>query len=817
VLNTATLRFSELICTTPQKSMFEDGLTSHASAVISISGSSEATHFIIYGGQSRDYDGRLSMLDLRTMQWKWVPIAQPARPRKKHTLTAVPGTRRLYAFGGRDAHSVFGDLVYFEYSQDLTQWTTVNVTEQMQLSGRTNLSNPNVRFEHTCTYSHAAGGLVLFGGNGTAGMRNDVWLLDTTTNLWVCKHNNDPSMLGQTAAQHAQLAAQQSGETKPLPRMSHSACLLHVNGVEHLAIYGGYTMFLVGEQMIHSDLWLLNTTTWRWTKIHPVGLPPALPPIDLDQEDEEAVLAEMLRREESEHPTRRWCHGCFVQKETTAAAAATTAAASFSNEEQKSVGPSSSSSGNTADSTSGKANSGMVASGKFVVFGGACRNAVGWMDVFDFSTMRWTREFAHPATTQVHPLINITEDGCLWINMQTRFRKTQPEAFSQPIVEEASASAAHSAISASVALPVPSSLAHSLVTSPFITATCSLDECIAFNLRHEQSIFSHPTPLPLASFVHFLVEGRVLTCPKIILVSRCPTFLSQLTSNIRDANLAQKNLIVLEGVRYIIFRCILYWMYSGDEELIVTVKSSLVHAPHPMDVDTISASLSLQPPSHPLASASSSPVSSSGGSSSRGTKRPPAGGVESDSESDLSLGTLDLERSTSEGLAKKQKGVNGEQVGRPSLEAIKPVMIHSAVVRSLDADHDVDMPDAAAASFIAAALPAAAAPFAVTQPATTAQSGDDAHALSTYIADPLEILTVADRFNLTSLCSVLEIGLSRQIDVTVVCKFLYFADIYHLAMLTQRCIIFIIQHYEEITTSVEYGSTRWFACLMNRC
>ena len=64
--------------------------------------------------------------------------------------------------------------------------------------------------------------------------------------------------------------------------------------------------------------------------------------------------------------------------------------------------------------------------------------------------------------------------------------------------------------------------------------------------------------------------------------------------------------------------------------------------------------------------------------------------------------------------------------------------------------------------------------------------------------DPLELLVAADRFNLSSLCSVVEIGLSRQLCVSAACKFLTFAETYHLRMLERLCHVFIIQRWEAV-------------------
>jgi hypothetical protein len=44
---------------------------------------------------------------------------------------------------------------------------------------------------------------------------------------------------------------------------------------------------------------------------------------------------------------------------------------------------------------------------------------------FDFASFTWRREYIRPAVLlSAEPIVNIVERGCLWQDMQRRFRRT---------------------------------------------------------------------------------------------------------------------------------------------------------------------------------------------------------------------------------------------------------------------------------------------------------------------------------------------------------------------------------------------------------
>ena len=386
-----------------------------------------------------------------------------------------------------------------------------------------------------------------------------------------------------------------------------------------------------------------------------------------------------------------------------------------------------------------------------------------WLDVYDFSTHMWSREESHLAgVSSMEPLINITDSGCLWQDMQRRFQTTQPMAFSQPTIEAAE---------------IPN--ADAFGASSSVASSSGLSACIRFNLSHEQALFHHPSPLPAGSFIHFVCEGRVLTVPKLILVSRCSTFLAAITSSMRDEALAKEGVISIEGVRYVVFRCILYFLYCGDIEFDIQV------APAASSICSRSAS------SSQLSSRSASAANSARGSKRQATDDASvstvigSGSLDDEDEEvqqSLPLSSLHMdERSggelVSSGAANGSKKTRHAKTNDEEEAKSSPVSIHLSI-----AEHSLD----AAAIHEAAAAAAAAA------------SSSSSCSPSLLRVDPLELLVASDRFGLSSLCSVLEIGLSRQLDVSVACKFAQVADTFHLGMLRERCIIFIAQQFEEI-------------------
>jgi len=779
------------------------------------------------------------------------------RARRKHSATAVPALHTIFIFGGRDRHSVFADLHAIDYS-DRWKWTCVPMAELLQAGAAAAAAgggegeggegaappfppNPAPRYGHTMTYSPQLGALILIGGFSVSGPRNDVWVCEMPPHQhsseaispavqlqrmyhspahhgagsgyrWVCKHKNDPSVLqGSYAFYQQTLRGGIRDERAPLPRFSHSSCLITLDAHEYICVYGGLVAFNQGGQAALDDLWLLSLESWEWRRIQPRNQRTrrdskekhrqdgngtsnmkssttthsaregvvhgtrhmqhgAADPHDDDDDDDDDDLSSSVHRRHrdtaatltSRIPSPRWDHYAFLIPRH--------------DERSESV----------SESVT-VAEGGWKCHDRMAIVGGSTLSTpIGWVDVFDFSTLLWSRHsttrscipdgstgwvddgvhshssvsvssssssasaVAMPSSSSTSsssppfsspilsgggliPTLPLDDSQSLWKNMQQCFNQTQPSPFHMPPVDDADTMTmmnSFSQTSTDGAEPLPPSIARA----------------IDFNMTAEHAALPIPhTPLPACSYIHLLVDGpnhdsdgsdsgrerrsvsRVISIPKVILSSRSSLFRAMLSSNLLDRQTRQYGLMRLgEGIKYEVMRAVVYYLYCGDIQFQIEHQSQ-------SQSQSQSASAGEEAVADVTGTATGSHVMMTHGdtsphpqlSSSRTVKRPPTDATS------MCTGTS----------------------------------AHGA----------------------ASALSSSSSSF--SSPLLT--------------LDPLELLVVSDRLQLSSFASVLEVGLSRQLSVGVACTFLSFAESYHLHMLTKLATIFIIQHWEEIKS--HYG------------
>ncbi|KAK9834309.1 hypothetical protein WJX81_005504 [Elliptochloris bilobata] len=189
---------------------------------------------VLFGGrQGRKYIRRTYVLDTETMLWrclKELPNSPPACA--GHTMTGA-GRHGVLAFGGA-GKKCSGALHRFHPCT--LAW------EPLAASG----AAPPPRHGHSAVWD-SRDALVVYGGTNGAAVFSDVRVLCLTTGRWEA-----PACEGAV----------------PLPRYGHSAAMVAAN---LMLVFGGCD----GQGAFLNDTYLLNTVTWRWHALAPVGSPPA--------------------------------------------------------------------------------------------------------------------------------------------------------------------------------------------------------------------------------------------------------------------------------------------------------------------------------------------------------------------------------------------------------------------------------------------------------------------------------------------------------------------------------------------------------------
>ena len=113
----------------------------------------------------------------------WTAVAQDGvhpRAREDHTLTADPGGRAAYLFGGREADgNALGDL--WRLDLDTDSW------ERLRPEG----DGPRPRFGHTATWVPGVG-LVVWAGQRGQTFFDDLWAFEPTSGKWIRISSDGP-------------------------------------------------------------------------------------------------------------------------------------------------------------------------------------------------------------------------------------------------------------------------------------------------------------------------------------------------------------------------------------------------------------------------------------------------------------------------------------------------------------------------------------------------------------------------------------------------------------------------------------------------
>lgn len=212
-LNPMTLCVTPLACPHAPSLPLPELLYAHtATAIRAHSGACSTPYLVLFGGGHDVVRNDLFILDLHSLQWRQLtppvvsttpatslprnPLSPPSTlssvdaggidslppGRRKHTCTDLPHLGVLLIHGGRNRHNVFSDSFIVDYSSEGGQWTNQPMEEAFNPAGAMagggpQNDHPNPRYGHTMVYSQSAGGVILFGGFGITGPRNDVWLL----------------------------------------------------------------------------------------------------------------------------------------------------------------------------------------------------------------------------------------------------------------------------------------------------------------------------------------------------------------------------------------------------------------------------------------------------------------------------------------------------------------------------------------------------------------------------------------------------------------------------------------------------------------
>jgi len=161
-------------------------------------------------------------------------------PRGQHTAIYDSDNQRMIVFGGHSPYYNWDDVWALSLTPGSETWT------QLAPTG----SGPGARRWHTAVYDQANDQMVVFGGSGRGGLKNDVWTLSLT--------------LGSEA--WSPLAVTGS---VPVPRGQHTA--IYSDTVQGLMVVFGGAM----TGALLNDTWALNLTTGAWTQVAQIGACPS--------------------------------------------------------------------------------------------------------------------------------------------------------------------------------------------------------------------------------------------------------------------------------------------------------------------------------------------------------------------------------------------------------------------------------------------------------------------------------------------------------------------------------------------------------------
>eukprot|EP00761_Pharyngomonas_kirbyi_P000858 gb/GECH01000859.1/.p1 GENE.gb/GECH01000859.1/~~gb/GECH01000859.1/.p1 ORF type:complete len:397 (+),score=74.70 gb/GECH01000859.1/:1-1191(+) len=219
---------------------------------------SNLTTILMFGGQHAVERGAVSFRDVYFLHldsclntnWELVRCyGEFPCHRCGHTALLIPDTHKIILYGGF-FHQALGDVYILDL--DSKYWSSIQT-----------LDSPPPRCGHVAEFiNNDPKKMVVFGGY-TLGIQrlNDLWLLDTTANLWREIQTNDTP--------------------RPSPRFYHSMVRLQPDlsdvGSDRLLVFGGRGDDNPdGSKKRFDDFHVLDTEKWEWKKIN---LPAACNPL----------------------------------------------------------------------------------------------------------------------------------------------------------------------------------------------------------------------------------------------------------------------------------------------------------------------------------------------------------------------------------------------------------------------------------------------------------------------------------------------------------------------------------------------------------
>ena len=165
--------------------------------------------------------------------------------------------------GGKVFPSLTNDLYKLDMSLDSEfYWNKLNLEKK-------NGEQPVPRWKHSATKIDETR-IVIFGGFGTKdnSRMNDVWVLDTSTDTWICRE--ELLIEASKSSKSSDLCIEHMMKSDPpCPRGSHSASIIG----DVILFFGGYGG-LGHTRKDFSDLHVLCLKSWEWFKIETTGIKP---------------------------------------------------------------------------------------------------------------------------------------------------------------------------------------------------------------------------------------------------------------------------------------------------------------------------------------------------------------------------------------------------------------------------------------------------------------------------------------------------------------------------------------------------------------
>eukprot|EP01088_Endostelium_zonatum_P011039 TRINITY_DN2481_c0_g1_i1.p1 TRINITY_DN2481_c0_g1~~TRINITY_DN2481_c0_g1_i1.p1 ORF type:complete len:342 (-),score=104.13 TRINITY_DN2481_c0_g1_i1:7-1032(-) len=194
----------------------------------------------IYGGEDiprRAFDTKIHSFDFNTKKWESIESKNAPDARLAHTTSAVGD--RLFVFGGRKTH---GQSIYdSQEALDLNELFVFNSSnnEWSQIQSNSESSIPIKRSFHAATSTPDS--FIVFGGCTGHDRLNDLWQFNPEKSQWI-----------QLASQSSKTPTVRGG-----PALSSTS-------PHTLYLHGGYQGSL-GEA---EDLWVFDTRSNQWTSLN---------------------------------------------------------------------------------------------------------------------------------------------------------------------------------------------------------------------------------------------------------------------------------------------------------------------------------------------------------------------------------------------------------------------------------------------------------------------------------------------------------------------------------------------------------------------